>query len=196
MTVTDLTTTDATLSLSLSRTERWEVIMQQETLVALVEHVIHEFLIELGTQGDRCQRLCLTTGEDRASMRHGQWRHLTPDRTDLVSLTTIETDTLIEDATTHGVTLHIMIVTLHHGIFLLQLIFCQVSMLGSIFLLEVIEDLLESLGTSMLLESLLRHVIGGLVQLLVHTLTQLLIVDLVVVLTLHIHTQLLAQLGL
>ena len=129
-------------------------------------------------------------------MRHGQWRNLTPDRTDLISLTTIQTDTLIEDATTHSVTLYIVVVAIHHGIFLFQLILSQVSMLSSILLLEVSQNLLKGLSTSVLLQSLLGYVVCGLIQLLVHTLTQLLVVDLVVVLALYILAELLAQLSL
>ena len=48
----------------------------------------------------------------------------------------------------------------------------------------------------MLLECLLRHVVGGLIELVVHALAQSLVVDLVVVLALHVGAQLLGKLGL
>jgi hypothetical protein len=48
--VTNLTTTYATLSLSLTRTEWGEVIVKEEALIALVEHIVNHLLIEFGTQ--------------------------------------------------------------------------------------------------------------------------------------------------
>jgi hypothetical protein len=52
-------------------------------------------------------------------VRHRQWRDLAPDGTDIGGLTSIETDTLIEDATAHGIALHIVVVTLHHSLVLI-----------------------------------------------------------------------------
>ena len=63
MSVTDLTTTQAALSLGLTCAERREVVVEQETLVVLIQHVIYHLLIILGTQCNRAQSLCLTTGE-------------------------------------------------------------------------------------------------------------------------------------
>ena len=85
--MTNLTTTYATLCLCLTRTERGEVIVKEKTLIALVEYVVDELLVELGTQSYGGQRLCLTTGEDRASVRHGQRRNLAPDGADVSGLT-------------------------------------------------------------------------------------------------------------
>ena len=65
-----------------------------------------------------------------------------------------------------------------------------------IFLLEVLEDLLEGVGALLLLQGLLRHVVGGLVALLVHLLAQGLVVHLVVVLALHVLAQFLREFGL
>ena len=95
-------------------------------------------------------------------MRHWQRRNLAPDRTDLVSLTTIKTDTLVEDATTHSIALYIVVVAIHHSVLLFHLVFSQVSMLCSILLLEVGQDFLESLSALLLLESLLCNIVSGL----------------------------------
>ena len=62
--MTNLTTTYAALSLGLTRTERWEVIVQQETLITVLQHIVNEFLIKFRTQGTGAQRLRLTTGKD------------------------------------------------------------------------------------------------------------------------------------
>jgi len=70
--VTNLTTAYAALSLSLACAERGEIIVQEELHIALVEHVVNKLFVELGAEGDGGQRLCLATGEDRASVRHGQ----------------------------------------------------------------------------------------------------------------------------
>ena len=74
----------------------------------MLQHVVNEFLVEFGTEGTSAQRLCLTTSEDSTSVRHGQRRNLAPDGADVSGLTTIETDTLVEDATAHGVALHVV----------------------------------------------------------------------------------------
>ena len=52
MAVTNLTTAYATLGLGLTRAERWEVIVEQEALIALVEHIVNQLLVEFGTEGD------------------------------------------------------------------------------------------------------------------------------------------------
>ena len=145
---------------------------------------------------DEGQRLCLTTSEDRTSVRHGQRRNLAPDGADLVGLTTVQTDTLVQDATAHSVALYIVVVAVHHSVLLFQLVLSQVGMLSSILLLEVGQNLLEGLSTGVLLEGLLGHVVGGLIELLVHLLAQCLVVHLVVILALHVLAQLLRELGL
>ena len=129
-------------------------------------------------------------------MRHGQGRNLAPDGADVGGLTTVQTNTLVQDATAHGVTLYVVVVAVHHSVLLFQLVLSQLSVLSGILLLEVSQNLLEGLSTLLLLQSLLRYVVGRLVQFLVHTLTQLLVVHLVVVLALDVLTQFLAQLSL
>ena len=163
--------------------------MKEETLIALIEHVVNHFLIKFGTQSTCAQRLCLTASKDRTSVRHRQRRNLTPDGANLISLTAIETNTLIKDATTHSIALYIMIIAVHHGIFLFEFIFSKISMFRSILLLKICQNLLKGLGTSLLLKSLLSNIISGLIKLFVHTLTQLLIVHLVIVFALDVLAQ-------
>ena len=184
---------------NLTTAYRGEVIVEQEALIALVEHIVNQLLVELGTQRTGRERLCLTTGEDSASVRHGQGRDLAPDGADLVCLTSVETNALVKDATAHGIAFHVVVVAVHHGLILvLRNLRSLVNflMLSKEFLLEVLQQLLESLGALLLLKSLLGDVVGGLVELLVHLLTQGLVVHLVVILTLHVLAQFLGELGL
>ena len=50
MTVTDLTTANATLGLGLTRTEWGEVIVQQELHVSMLQHIVNELLVEFRTE--------------------------------------------------------------------------------------------------------------------------------------------------
>ena len=87
-------------------------------------------------------------------MRHGQRRHLAPDGTDIGGLTTVETDTLVKDATAHGVALHIVVVALHHSLILILRdlgVIGNLRMFCEILLLEVLENLFEGFGTLLLL---------------------------------------------
>ena len=66
----DLTTSYTALGLGLTRAERREVVVEEETLVRLVEHVVHQFLIQLRAQRTGAEALRLSTGEDGRSVRH------------------------------------------------------------------------------------------------------------------------------
>jgi hypothetical protein len=46
MSVTNLTTTYAALSLGLTCAERREVIVKEETLIAMLQHIVNEFLVK------------------------------------------------------------------------------------------------------------------------------------------------------
>ena len=201
MAVTNLAASHTTLCLGLSRAERGEVIVQQEAHVALVEHIVNEFLVELGSQGAGRKALCFTTGEDRASVRHGQGRHLAPDGTNLIGLAAIQADALVEDAAAHGIALHIVVVALHECFVVFfgeggfsvfsgcTRCFCNLGVFGKELLFEIFEHFLESLGTSLLVECLLGDVVGGLVALLIDLFAQGLVVHLVAVFALHILAQ-------
>ena len=50
--MTDLTTADTTLWASFTRREGWEVIVEEEAFLTVVEYVVDELLIALRTQRD------------------------------------------------------------------------------------------------------------------------------------------------
>ena len=194
MAMANLTTAYATLGLSLAGTERWEVIVKEEPLVASVENIVNELLVELGTKRTCREALCLATCEDRASVRHWQRRHLAPDRTYVSGLTSVEADALVEDATAHGVALHVGIVSHGLGMLLLKLVGCKVGMCLVILGKEVGDNLLESLLTLLLGQGSLGGLVCWSIQLVLNLLAQLLVVHLVVVSSLHVGAELLGQL--
>ena len=55
MTVTNLTTTYTTLGLSLTRTEWGEIIVEKEALIAALQHIVNELLVEFRTKGTGAQ---------------------------------------------------------------------------------------------------------------------------------------------
>ena len=193
MSVSDLTTAYTTLCLSLTRRERREVVVEQETLITACEHVVDELLIELRTQCTGRERHRLTTLEDRASVRHGQRRHLAPDGADLIELTAIHTTALIEDETTHGIAHHIGIIAGSLSMLLLEVVLGKIGVSGIVLLQEVGQDLIERILTLLLGKRLLVHLIYGLIKLVLHLLAQILVIDLVVILALLVCAQLLSQ---
>ena len=72
MAVTNLTTSYAALSLSLTGAEGREVVVEKELHIALVEYVVDKFLVEFRSEGASRKALRLATGEDGTSVRHGQ----------------------------------------------------------------------------------------------------------------------------
>ncbi len=196
MAVAYLAAAYAALCLSLACTERREVIVEEEAHVAPVKHIVNELLVKLGAEGDGCQRLCLATGEDGASVRNRQRRDLTPDRTYVCRLAAVETDALVEDAAAHGVTLNIVVVLVCQSVLLLKLILGEVCVSCGISLLELCDDSLESLCARMLLKGHLRYVVCLLVKLVLDLLAEILVIDLVAVLALHIRAKLLHELCL
>ena len=70
MAVTNLTTAGAALTLSLTCRERWEVVVEHETLIATSHYTVDHLLVELCAEGDGSERHCLTTLEDSTSVRH------------------------------------------------------------------------------------------------------------------------------
>ena len=112
--VTDLTTAGAALGFCLAGAEGREVVMQQETLFALVQNIVHYFLIESGTESGGHERLRFATGENGASVRTRQIVHFAPDGADLVGLTAIQTDAFVQHTTAHGFFLHVMIIAFNH----------------------------------------------------------------------------------
>ena len=111
-----------TLCLGLASTEWREIIVEEETHVALVENIVNHLLVHLVAQGHCRQGLCLATGEDRRTVWHRQRAHLTPYRTDICSLAAIETNTLVENTAAHSVLLNIVVVLVHKSVLLLKLL--------------------------------------------------------------------------
>ena len=120
--MTDLTTSHASLCLSLSSCERREVVVENELLGALNENLIELLHIHLCTESHACKRLSLTTSEDCATMCARQITDLAPDWTHLGGVTSVETDTLVEDEVAHCSFLHCVIVSVDHHLFLLALL--------------------------------------------------------------------------
>ena len=58
-----LTTSYATWSTSFTGGEGGEVVVEEETLAALVEHIIENLFVELGAEGYSSERLCLAACE-------------------------------------------------------------------------------------------------------------------------------------
>ena len=193
MAVSNLTTAYAALCLGLAGGEGREVVVKQETLVFAYENVVNQFLVQFGTQRTGSQGLCLTTGEDGTSVRTGQRTCLTPDGAYLIGLTAVETDTFVQDATTHGILLHIVVVTVDETVLLLQFVSCHVGMCLSVLHLEILADSLEGLSTGMLLQGLLGHVVGGFVAGCLDLGAEFFVVDLVAVLAFHVLAQFLAE---
>ena len=196
MSVSYLTTSHTALRLCLAGAERREVVVQQETLIALVEHIVHQFLVEFSSKRTCGETLCLAAGEYRASVRHWQRAYLTPYRAYLVCLAAVETYSLVEDAAAHGIALHVVIVTVHHGALLFQFVLGEVCVRSGIAFLELFDDLLERFGARMLVEGLACDIVCFLIALLAHLLAQLLVVHLVVILALHILAKFFRQFGL
>ena len=108
-------------------------------------------------------------------------------------MTTIETSTLVEDATTHSIALYIVIVAVDKSVLLFEFLSSQVRVSGSVSFLVVLANLLESLCACMLLQSLLCYVVGWLIAYLLNIGTQILVVYFVAVLALNVCAKFLHQ---
>ena len=126
--VSDFAAAYATLCFGLTCRERGEVVVQQEAFLALVQHIVHDFLVILCAQCYRSQCLCLATGEDGRAVRAGQGRNLAPDGTDFRRLAAVQAFAFIEDATTHGLFLHVVIVTVDKRCLFFQFFFSELSL--------------------------------------------------------------------
>ena len=97
--------------------------MKQETLVAAVEHVVHQFLVVLGAKCAGCQCLCLATSEYSRTVR--TWQIVGPagDGAYLVELAAVHAYSLIKNTAAHCVALHFVEVTGNHRGLFLALVF-------------------------------------------------------------------------
>ena len=184
--MTYLSTAYAALSLGFAGAERWEVVVQKEAHVALVQHVVYQFLIKFGTQRTGRERHSLASLEDSTSVRHGQRAHLAPDGAYLGGLAAVEAHTLIKHTAAHGVAFYVGIIACCLGMLLFQVFLREVGVSCIILLHEVVYQLLEGILALVLGQSLLHQVIGRLIQLVLNLLAKLLVVDFVVILALHV----------
>ena len=176
--VTDLAAAHATGCAGLTGREGGEVVVQQEALVLVTQHVVDELLVVLGAQGDGGQGLGLATLEQGRAVGIRQIVGLAQDGTDLVGLAAIQADVLVEDATANGVALHFLVIALDHRFLLLALL------LGD-GLHEVVIGLLEGLVAPLLVGLAgLSHSVALGIDLLAHALVEFLVVGLVAVLAL------------
>ena len=151
--------------------------MQQEALVASCQYVVNKFLVQFCTQCTGRERHGFTTLEDGTSVRHGECRYFAPDRTNLCRLTTIQTQSFIENTTTHSITHHITIIACGLGMLLLKVVSRKVGVSGIVCFKEVGQYLVESILACMLLQRLLVYLINRLVKLVLDLLAKLLIVN-------------------
>ena len=91
----------------------------------LVKNIVHNFLVQFGSQCNSTERLSFSTCEDRRTVRAWQRTNLAPDRTDFCSCTTIQTFAFIQDTTTHSFFFHIVVVAVNHTFFFFQLFFSE-----------------------------------------------------------------------
>ena len=195
--VTYLATTYASLRLGLARGVGREVVVKQETLAALVEHFVYGLLVELCAEGTCGERLCLSAGEDGASVRSGQRAHLAPDGAYVGVAATVETALLIEHTAAHGVALHVVVVAVDHGVLLLELVGGKVGVGGGICLLEALAYLGECVLAGVLVAvALLGDSVSLVVAFLAYLLAELFVVHLMAVFSLDILAELLGELFL
>lgn len=183
--VTDLAASDSALRACLACREGREVVMKQEALLALIENVIHNFLVESRSESSGDESLGLAAGEYCRSVRSGQIIDLAPDRADLCGLAAVETDAFVEHATAHSLFLDIMIVTLHHRLALVcvvffELLLCHLGERLKIF----VADLSELLGAPVLVGGACTcYGVSLVVALVMNVLAEFVVVDLVAVCT-------------
>ena len=95
--------------------------MKEKALITTVQHAVYQLFVELGAESAGRERHGFAPLEDGTSVRHGQRRGLAPYRTDVGCGTSIETNTLVEDASTHGIAHHIFVVTGSQSVLLFEL---------------------------------------------------------------------------
>ena len=160
--------------------------MKQETLVALVQHIVHHFLIELRAESSSGESLRFTAGEDGRAVRRGERAYFAPDGANLRCLTSVEALAFVENATAHCVAFYIVIVSVDERILFFEFVSCQVGMCFSIFLFEVLAESIESVHAIVLRQSLTDDVVSGLIKFVANFLTQLFIIHFVAVFALHV----------
>ena len=113
--VSNLAATYAAYGTSLTGGEGREVVVEEEAFATLVDNVVDNLLVELGAECDGGERLSLATGEYGRSVRSGDVVDFAPDGADVGGLTTVETDSFVEDATAHGFFFDVVVVAFYEG---------------------------------------------------------------------------------
>ena len=192
--VSDFATADTALRLGFAGGEGGEVVVKEEAHVALVEHIVYHFLVEFRAERGGAQALCLTAGENGRAVRTGQGIHFAPNGANVRGLAAVEAYTLVENATTHGVFLHIVVVAVDERVLFGQFVLTEIGMCGGVSLFEGFAHSFEGVETFVLLECGLRDVVAFLVALGFHLFAQLFVVDFVAVFALHVLAEFFRQL--
>ncbi len=171
--------------------------MKKEAHGTLVEHFVHNFLVELRAERTSSQSLCFTACEYCRSVGCGQRVGFAPDGTYVGIAAAVETALLVEHATAHGVALHIVVVAVDKRILLFEFVFGKSAVCGSICFLEILAYLREGIFACMLVAvAFERNLICLVVAFLAHLLAKFFIVGFVAVLALHVGSELLRELHL
>ena len=129
----------------------------------MVEYLIHHFLIALGAEGNRGERLGFTPGEYCRAVRSWQVVYLAPDGADFIGGAPIEPDFIVEDHAAHRLLFHRMVIAIHH------------HFQGGAFLLgyrspEFVENIGKGRTAFLFRELGFRNGVGSVVAEIVHTL--------------------------
>jgi len=108
----------------------------------MFQYVVDNLLIQFCTEGNGRQGLSFTASEDSRAMRARQAVDFTPDRTDLVSLTSVKAFTFVQDAAAHSLFFYIVVVTVDQCCFFCQLFFAELCF-------ELFTDSIESVHAFM-----------------------------------------------
>ncbi len=176
--VSDFTAADAASGFWLASGESREIIVKEEALVATVEHIVHEFFIELGAEGASGEGLGFATGEHCRSVRARKVVGPAGDRTNLGGLTAVEAQSFVENAATNGVALNLIEVALHHhGFFFAFFLWNGLH--------KLVESLLELLVAPLLVgASCFCHSVALWIHFGTHTLVEFFVVGLVAIFSL------------
>src|SRR5690606_26912673 len=83
--------------LDLSHRKTREVVMEDKVIIMKIEGVINHLTIQLGTQGERSQRLCFSSRENRRPMCRRKIINLTPNGSDFVEFSAVKANSFSHD---------------------------------------------------------------------------------------------------
>ncbi len=105
----------AALGLGLAGGEGGEVVVEEEALATLVEHVVENLFVEFCAEGHCCESLCFTSGEHGRSVGAGDIVCFDPDGSYLGGLASVEAYALVENAAANGLFFHVVVVALYQS---------------------------------------------------------------------------------